>query len=128
VYEAVGGFNIANRHNWDYELLLEISLRGVSIMLCDFYSGIWMYRPDSVLHSAKRSNPAEYLATKDRLFKRVMGRPRRPVDTLERTGRRIGKWLVRPDDFLVRTGIRDGKVGQRVIVAADGRVTIAGSR
>ena len=37
-----------------------------------------------------------------------------------------GKWLARPDDFLVRTSIRDGKVGQRVIVAADGSVTVAG--
>jgi glycosyltransferase involved in cell wall biosynthesis len=128
VYEAVGGFNTANRHSWDYELLLEISLRGALVTLCDFYSGIWMLRPDSILHTAHETDPAEYLATRQRLVKRVLGRPRSPVDTPERTARRIAKWLASPDAFLVRTGIRGGQVGRRVVVAADGSVTVAVSR
>ena len=97
---SVGGFNANNSTTWDGELVLDMALNGCKFKLIDDYWSLFRIHNDSITGS--KNNGDECRKDKERFFKNVMGRPKRPYDKLIFVFARIEKWLNYPLVPLIR--------------------------
>lgn len=74
----IGGFNVENKTSWDAEMLLEMSMRGMSLVHGKGYWSVFRIHSSSITGSQKFAD--ESRRTHARYFIRVMGRPRNAVD------------------------------------------------
>lgn len=97
---AAGGFNALNRSCWDYELLIDLALRGSGFMRVHQTWAAHRRHADALSVAAGFDR---LLATdENRIFARVMGRPPRRSDALVRAAVRLEKWLRDPVSAAVR--------------------------
>lgn len=99
-FEAVGGFNAANRTSWDGELLVDLALAGRRLKLVDEYWGVFTIHSRSITGTG--TNGAAYHADCRRLFERVMGRSPGDVDRALAVAARIGKHARDPAGLALR--------------------------
>jgi glycosyltransferase involved in cell wall biosynthesis len=90
----VAGFNPANRTCWDAELLLDLALSGKRIGRADGYWSTFTMHPQSISGSGRLE--AEYHDDFERLFRKVMRRPRKRTDALAGAAARICRWATEP--------------------------------
>lgn len=77
-FEKSGGFNKSNRSNWDGELFVDMALAGVNFRTVNkFWSG---YRLHHVSITSSTKLDKEMHEYNDRMFEKIIGRPRRKSD------------------------------------------------
>lgn len=106
-FAATDGFNPDNRTSWDIELLLDMALAGKRIGRVANHWGVFRIHGDSITGS--QTLAATSRLNWDRMFEKIMGRPKRPADKLLRPVARLLKWLRHPD--VLRAAIRDRYLG-----------------
>jgi glycosyltransferase involved in cell wall biosynthesis len=79
-FQAAKGFNIENKTCWDGEMLLDIALQKFPIRRFDAYVGAFRLHDESITVSGRLQEP--YLIDVERMFEKVMRRPRRKLDRL----------------------------------------------
>jgi len=100
-FEAVGGFNAANRTSWDAELLVDLALSGRRLELVDEYWGVFTIHSRSITGTG--SNGAAYRDDSRRLFERVIGRSPSDVDRALSVAARLEKHARDPVGLALRT-------------------------
>jgi glycosyltransferase involved in cell wall biosynthesis len=99
-YRRTGGFNLANRSNWDGELFVDMACAGASF---DRSRRVWSrYRIHQSSITGTGKLDAAIAAYRDRIFHRIMGRPNRPRDRLMVAAFRTLKYVETPRAFLQR--------------------------
>jgi glycosyltransferase involved in cell wall biosynthesis len=93
-YEAVGGFNVANRTSWDGELLVDLSMAGFDLVRTEGLWGVFTLHPESISGSGRLL--AEYDDDRARMFAKVLGRGPAARDRWHFTWARVAKWLADP--------------------------------
>ena len=79
-FRAVGGFNVENRTSWDAEILLDMSLRNLSLVHVPGYWSVFRIHDASITGSQRLAEQSRL--THERYFKTVMGRSKRATDRL----------------------------------------------
>lgn len=93
-YRAVGGFNVENRSNWDGELVIDMALAGATFRnVPDFLSCYRVYA-ESITGSARLVEAHRQF--EQRMFRKILGRERRPYDDLASAYYRVTKHLTNP--------------------------------
>jgi glycosyltransferase involved in cell wall biosynthesis len=90
----VGGFNVANRTCWDAELLVDLALAGKRIARADGYWSTFTLHSGSISGSGRLES--DYRRDFDRLFEKVVHRPRRRADALVGTLMHVARWVTEP--------------------------------
>lgn len=105
-FRGAGGFNPANRVDWDGELFDEILKSGARHMVVNEFLGAFRLHDSSITGSrrVKRLHRTELQAR----FERIMGRPWRPTDKLIRGLYLIRKYMLQPRSFWER--LRRGSI------------------
>lgn len=109
---AAGGFNPDNRVMWDAELLIDLAQAGSRFVRVDEYWALFRLHGASISGSGGKPDPkraaregpfaSEIRKHRDRLFEKVMGRPRRPIDQFVRIGARLLGWATDPVHVAIR--------------------------
>ena len=104
VFRRAGGFNVANRTSWDFELLIDLVLAGGTVTnVPDRLGGFRMYG-DSITGSGRLAvQTAKDLA---RISEKALGRPRRASDALRRPLHRLWRLATHPAGALAGLGAR----------------------
>lgn len=77
-FKKAGGFNVANRTNWDGELFLDMWLNGTRFYVLDEFLSCYRLQVESITASMKLDeNIKKY---REYVFKKIMGRDRRSYD------------------------------------------------
>lgn len=115
-YRKVGGFNVANRTSWDWEILVDMALAGMKLAhVPGFWSAFAIYG-ESITGSQRHA--AESKRNHERIFKKVKGRDRTDAD-LAMIKKRVRLFrLSNPKITLAR--VMDAKMPQRLPVLTDG--------
>jgi glycosyltransferase involved in cell wall biosynthesis len=96
----VGGFNAANRTCWDYEILVDLAMKGKRFCRLDEYLALYrLHRHSMSLDASFELRSQQDLA---RIFTKIMGRAARRSDRLLRASARLEKWAVDPKSFFIR--------------------------
>jgi glycosyltransferase involved in cell wall biosynthesis len=122
-FEAVGGFNTANRAIWDAELLVDLGLANKRFLRVDDYWALFRLHEDSISGSgggtpdpkrAARIGKAapQIQVNYTRLFEKITGRPRRRSDRLVRALARLLQWATDPTHVAIR--VREVAAGSRL--------------
>lgn len=100
LFEKAGGFNMANKSNWDGELLIDFDLAGAKLQRVDrFWSG-YRVHTDSITGSGRMAVlHAEY---RKRMFEKIMGRSWQQRDAAMCRLMRLIKHLINPRATLER--------------------------
>lgn len=94
VFRAAGGFNLANRSNWDGELVIDMALAGARFRnVPDFLSCYRVYA-ESITGSARMA--AAHEQYEDRMFRKILGRERSRFDGVASAWYRVAKHLGNP--------------------------------
>ena len=103
-FRKAGGFNVANRTCWDFELLIDLVLAGAPVTnVRDRLGGFRMYG-DSISGSGRfAEQTAKDLA---RLAEKALGRPRRPGDALRAPLHRLWRQVTHPAGTLAGVAAR----------------------
>jgi hypothetical protein len=111
-FAAVGGFNPENRVTWDAELLVDLALAGCRFLRVDEYWGLFRLHPDSISGSGATLDPkraanegpfaARIQASRQRLFEKAIGRPRRSSDRIVSAWARLLQWATDPTHVAIR--------------------------
>jgi glycosyltransferase involved in cell wall biosynthesis len=102
VFESVGGFNANNRVSWDAELLIDLALAKRNFKKCNLYLGAIRAYGGTITEQIE-SNPQfrkKYQENKERLFLKVMKRPKGETDKYIRYYYYFLKFLYNPHNFL----------------------------
>lgn len=93
-FEAVGGFNPANRVSWDAELVLGMALAGAKMRLIHGYWSLFTVHPASITGSGRLAvlHDTEH----ERYFRLVMERDRRASDAVRRRVAWLRRWAADP--------------------------------
>lgn len=77
-FRALGGFNVDNRTSWDAEILVDMSLKGMKFIHIPQYWSAFVIHGDSITGSQRHA--AESKRNHERIFEKVVGRPRTEAD------------------------------------------------
>ena len=77
-FRLVGGFNVDNRTSWDFEILIDMSLAQMKLVHVPGFWSAFAIHGDSITGSQRHA--AESLRNHERIFQKVMGRPRTNMD------------------------------------------------
>ncbi|WP_319518087.1 glycosyltransferase family 2 protein [uncultured Martelella sp.] len=102
-FRRIGGFNVDNRTSWDAELLLDMSLSGMSLRHVPGDWSAFVIHPESITGSQRHA--ALSRQNHERMFRKVMGRDRTDADMKARRLRQRLDMIIHPDATLSR--IRD---------------------
>jgi glycosyltransferase involved in cell wall biosynthesis len=80
LFRSTKGFNTLNRTCWDGELLVDLAELGGRVI--HFPHELAAFRLHDASITGSRQLASRYAADADRLFERVIGRPRKPIDHL----------------------------------------------
>jgi glycosyltransferase involved in cell wall biosynthesis len=105
-YSRTGGFNVANRSNWDGELFVDLALAGARFDRCAEVWSRYRVHGESITGSARMDGLIREHG--QRMFRRIVGRDRQPGDRLAALGYRLLKALHTPRGVLER--LRHGPV------------------
>jgi len=105
---AIQGFNSDNHTCWDGEALLELALRGSRMNHIRKPLGLFRMHPGSISGSQRVAE--QYQLDLDRMFLRVLRRPRRRSDVVLRYAIRAEKWLRDPASALTALQSRARRV------------------
>ncbi len=114
-FQAVGGFNPANRTCWDGELWLDLALAGKRfVRVNQFWSGFRVYEASITGAIAAAGGVRQaYEADLRRLFEKATGHPPGRWHEVERAMARLVKWGVSPVALAWRLGsLLDHRVRQ----------------
>ncbi|WP_377299745.1 glycosyltransferase family 2 protein [Rhizobium sp. SGZ-381] len=89
-FRKVGGFNTANRTSWDAELLVDMSLAGMTLKHVPGYWSAFVLHAGSITGSQRHA--ALSVGNHERMFQKVMGRGRTAADLRRR---RLNSYLAR---------------------------------
>lgn len=103
------GFNIANRSNWDGELLLDLYLTGARIGIVDAFLSTYRLHPVSITSSGRLD--AQIRAYQEQVFERLCGRQKTTADRFIGLGFRMVKHLLNPQATVER--LRFGRIYRR---------------
>lgn len=99
-FRKVGGFNPANRTNWDGELFVDMRLAGAKFARINQFLSGYRLQPDSITSSKKLDDGIrEYHA---RMFRKIMGRGESAWDVLPRAFFRLLKYAENPRALVER--------------------------
>ncbi len=99
-FEKAGGFNIANRTSWDWELLIDMALAGARIVTVPDRLGGFRLYPGSITGSGRFAETmARDLA---RISEKALGRPARASDRLTRLAARAWRLASHPGQTIGR--------------------------
>lgn len=98
--QEVGGFRTANQTCWDYELLVDLALKGKTFRRVEAYWAVFRAHARAVTNTPLYR--AQIQREEARIFARIMGRSPRPVDRVRRVVARLQKWALDPRSFLTR--------------------------
>lgn len=93
-FQAVGGFNVANRTCWDAELLVDIACRGGALRACDAMWAVFTVHPESISGSGRLNET--YAADIRRLAAKALGRDLPATTPCWRALARALKWAGDP--------------------------------
>jgi glycosyltransferase involved in cell wall biosynthesis len=105
-FRAIGGFNIENRTSWDAEILLEMALRGMSLVHVPGYWSLFRIHNESITGSQFLAKETQ--TTYARYFRMVMGRPETVADRWMRKIVFAYSCMVQPRSTLARIQNRIG--------------------
>jgi glycosyltransferase involved in cell wall biosynthesis len=77
-FRALGGFNVENRTSWDAEILVDMSLKNMKLVHVPEYWSAFVIHGDSITGSQRHA--AESKKNHERIFEKVVGRPRTQAD------------------------------------------------
>lgn len=95
-----GGFNTANRSNWDGELLADLHLSGARIGICPEFLSCYRLHDTSITNTDKLD--ALIAAWSRRAFEKLMKRPRRNSDRYIAVALRLFKHAAHPQALAER--------------------------
>ena len=104
-FQAVHGFNAANRLSWDGEFWIDLALAGRRFRRINEYWACFRTHQDTITHKFHRTGAAgehPYAAEQRRIFEKALGRKQRPADAIAAAATRMEKWLVDPVNFWLR--------------------------
>jgi glycosyltransferase involved in cell wall biosynthesis len=93
-FEAVGGFNEANKTSWDSELLVRFALDGYHLIMVDDYWSLYAIYPGSMTASMKRNE--RFYADHARMFRLITGKEYECANRASFVAARIEKWVRNP--------------------------------
>lgn len=93
-YYRTHGFNVQNRSNWDGELFVDMAATGARFARSGRCWSRYRVHGTSITGTGKLD--AAIGAYQDRMFRRIMGRPRRAADVLPGAAYRVLKYLETP--------------------------------
>ena len=73
-----GGFNVHNKSNWDGELLIDLALRGARFQRVDDFFSSYRVHGSGITGSGRLADLHQ--AYSERMFQKLMQRPRLPID------------------------------------------------
>lgn len=103
-FAAAGGFNIANRTSWDWELLIDMGLAGARIVNVPERLGAFRVYGDSITGSQRLAEA--HARDQARLAEKILGRPPRPGDRALATLHRAWRLASHPRQSLDRLAAR----------------------
>ncbi|MBP2550529.1 glycosyltransferase involved in cell wall biosynthesis [Neorhizobium galegae] len=106
-----GGFKVANRSNWDGELLVDLSQTGARFGIIDAFLSCYRLHPVSITSSGKLNE--KILAFSRHRFERIMGRPYGRNDRYISRVLRMVNHLMHPKALLER--LRFGPIYRRSV-------------
>lgn len=106
-----GGFNVANRSNWDGELLIDLFRTGARFAIVDAFLSCYRLHPVSITSSGKLDQQIAIFSL--RRFERLMGRPYAWYDRHISGILRLFKHLTQPKPLLER--LRFGPIYRRSV-------------
>lgn len=98
---AVGAFNTENRTSWDGELLVDLALAGHRIVRVPGFWGVFTVHASSISGSGRTQDL--YERDRQRVFEKVVGRPRSALDWPVFACTRARKWIRDPAYLVWRT-------------------------
>lgn len=99
-FRRSGGFDPADRSNWDGSLLTSLYLSGARIATVDAFLGCYRLHPGSITMSGRLAS--QHRASAERNFERLMGRPMGTRDAWAGRALRFAKHLRHPQRTLER--------------------------
>jgi glycosyltransferase involved in cell wall biosynthesis len=103
-FRKVGGFNTDNRTSWDAELLVDMSLAGMSLRPVSGFWSAFVMHPGSITGSQRHAPLSA--ANHERMFQKVVGRKRTGADMhLRRLNSYAGR-LMRPGRLITQIADR----------------------
>lgn len=100
VFKRVGGFNVANRTNWDGELFVDMRLKGARFAIINEFLSGYRLQPESITSSKKLDEGIRNYH--QAMFQKIMGREMKPFDVLPSVLFRILKYVENPRALLER--------------------------
>jgi glycosyltransferase involved in cell wall biosynthesis len=102
-FNAVKGFNPANRLSWDGEFWIDLTLAGKRFRRVDEYWACFRTHEASITHNFHRGSLDSLFGREQRrLFEKTMARPWGPGDGIMGAATRIEKWLADPWNLWLR--------------------------
>jgi glycosyltransferase involved in cell wall biosynthesis len=93
-FEEVGGFNEENRSCWDYELVMDMALRGCKLAMVDEFWSLYAIYPGSITASLNQNRKFE--TDRARMFRRMTNRDYDKTSRLLFTWARLEKLILNP--------------------------------
>ena len=106
VYRLAGGFNTANRSNWDGELFVDMALAGVRFAVAPMFLSKYRVHSTSITGTGKLHIMHE--AHRKRMFEKIARRPQSWADNFVALVARFVRKLLNPRDTIER--IRRGSI------------------
>jgi len=112
-FQAVRGFNPANRLSWDGEFWIDLQKAGKRFQRVNEYWAQFRAHDESITHKYHGgAQESPFGHEQRRLFEKAMGRPAGRMDKLAAAATRAEKWLVDPLNLWFR--LREaGRIGPR---------------
>lgn len=93
-YRKAGGFNIGNRSTWDGELVVDMALAGANFRNVPDFLSCYRIHPESITGTARLAEAQRQAQLL--LFRKILGRERRPFDDIVSAYFRLAKHLGNP--------------------------------
>ncbi|WP_160321178.1 glycosyltransferase family 2 protein [Prosthecomicrobium hirschii] len=103
-FREVGGFETENHTSWDAELLVDLSLAGMTLRPVPGFWSAFVVHPTSITGS--QSHAALSVVNHERMFRKVVGRERTLLDLRLRRLNAYATHLMRPTRLLTRIADR----------------------
>ena len=102
-FQAVNGFNTANRLSWDGEFWIDLARAGMRFHRVDEYWACFRQHEQSITHKFHGGSlNSPFGREQRRLFEKAMARPYRSGDELGGVSTRAEKWMVDPVNLWLR--------------------------
>lgn len=100
-FRRAGGFNVQNRTNWDGELVVDMCLAGAKLKIAA-NAFISNYRVHSASITGAGGDEERMRQWRERLFRKIMGRERKPTDKYVAYYWKVYRQLRNPSAFFER--------------------------